>query len=263
MSFLDSLRAAFKGGAGKRVPLARSYISPWSWAFEPAGTRPPFEYRNSVRYAYIENPVAQRAVRLVAEGVGSAPLLPSEEAALALVSATSAGQSLLETLAAQLLLHGNGYVQVVRDGAGAPIELFALRPERVAGQAQKEVFVNEAHALADALLHPAIEGEADAPPAAPAAGECWLVGDTPTGDWVGHAGEIASFQPGGWIFAAPRDGVRVLDRSTGQDIRYRGTWQRPETPAAPSGGTTVDAEARAAIADLVAALVAGGLLAET
>lgn len=131
MSFLDSLRAAFKGGAGKRVPLARSYISPWSWAFEPAGTRPPFEYRNAVARAFLENPVAQRAVRLAAEGVGSAPLLPTDEAALALVSATSAGQSLLETLAAQLLLHGNGYVQVVRDGAGAPIELFALRPERV------------------------------------------------------------------------------------------------------------------------------------
>ena len=135
MSFLDSLRAAFKGGAGKRVPLARSFTSPWTWAFEPAGTRPPFEYRNAVRYAFLENPVAQRAVRLVAEGVGSAPLLPTGDEdfgrALALVGATSAGQSLLETLAAQLLLHGNGYVQVVRDGSGAPIELFALRPERV------------------------------------------------------------------------------------------------------------------------------------
>ena len=136
MSFLDSLRAAFKGGAGKRVPLARSFTSPWSWAFEPAGTRLPFEYRNAVRRAFLENPVAQRAVRLVAEGVGSAPLLPSNEKALALVGATSAGQSLLETLAAQLLLHGNGYVQVVRapssnGGGGHPIELFALRPERV------------------------------------------------------------------------------------------------------------------------------------
>lgn len=141
MSFLDSLRAAFKGGAGKRVPLARSFTSPWSWAFEPAGGRPPFEYRGAVARAFLENPVAQRAVRLVAEGVGGAPLLPADPAsdngaALALVSATSAGQSLLETLAAQLLLHGNGYVQVVRGGAApstgsGPIELFALRPERV------------------------------------------------------------------------------------------------------------------------------------
>jgi len=131
MSFLDTLRAAFKGGGGERVPLARSYVSPWSWAHEPAGGRAPFEYRSAVRSAFIENPVAQRAVRIVAEGVGSAPLLPGEAEALALVGATSAGQSLLETLAAQLLLHGNGYVQVMRDGAGKPVELFALRPERV------------------------------------------------------------------------------------------------------------------------------------
>ncbi len=131
MSLLESLRAAFKGGGGKRVPLARSFVSPWSWAFEPAGTRLPFEYRTAVCRAFVENPVAQRAVRLVAEGVASAPLAPSDKAALALVAATSAGQSLLETLAAQLLLHGNGYVQVVRDGDGRPTELFALRPERV------------------------------------------------------------------------------------------------------------------------------------
>jgi hypothetical protein len=55
--------------------------------------------------------------------------------------------------------------------------------------------------------------------------------------------------------------MRVLDRSTGQDIRYVSDWQRPVAPAAPSGGTTVDAEARTAIADLVAALETGGFFA--
>jgi HK97 family phage portal protein len=129
MSFLDALRTAFKGGGGGRVPLARSFTSPWSFALETSGA--PFEYRSAVRRGFLDNPVAQRAVRIVAEGVGSTPLLPSEAAALKLVSATSAGQSLLETLAAQLLLHGNGYVQIVRGGDGAPVELFALRPERV------------------------------------------------------------------------------------------------------------------------------------
>jgi HK97 family phage portal protein len=63
--------------------------------------------------------------------VGSAPLVASDPELARLVSATSAGQALLETLASQLLLHGNGYVQVLRDADGQPAELFALRPERV------------------------------------------------------------------------------------------------------------------------------------
>lgn len=135
-------------------------------------------------------------------------------------------------------------------------------PLLFAGQAQKEFFVNQAHALTDALLHPAVEGEADVPPVSPTEGECWLVGDAPSGEWAAHAGELAAWQAGTWIFATPRDGMRVLDRAAGQEIRYFGGWLRAATPSEPSGGTTVDAEARAAIAELVAALVAGGVLAE-
>ena len=131
MSLLTSLRAAFKGGAQWRVPLARNFVSPWQWAFERGGTRLPFEYRTAVRQAFLENPVAQRAVRMVADGVGGAPLAECDAKARALVVATSAGQSLLETLAAQLLLHGNAFVQIAKDGAGKPVELYALRPERV------------------------------------------------------------------------------------------------------------------------------------
>jgi HK97 family phage portal protein len=127
MSFLSSLASAFKGGGRSRVPLARSFVSPWSFALEPA----PFEYRAAVRRAFLDNPVAQRAVRIVAESIGGAPLTASDPDALALIATASGGQTLLETLAAHLLLHGNGYVQIVRDGAGKPIELFALRPERV------------------------------------------------------------------------------------------------------------------------------------
>lgn len=139
---------------------------------------------------------------------------------------------------------------------------FAL-PMLFAGQAQKEFFVNEAHALVDLLLHPAIEGEADTPPTSPAEGECWLIGEAPTGAWLEHAGAIASYQAGSWIFAAPRAGLRVLDCSSGQEIRFRDGWHRPETPQEPVGGATVDSEARAAIAELIAALIATGILAQS
>lgn len=129
MTLFETLAAAFKGKAA-RVPLSQSYGSPWMFADGGAGRRP-FEYNHAVRQAYLENPVAHRAVRLVADGLGGAPLCPTDPGLLALVEATSAGQSLLETLASQLLLHGNAYVQILKDGLGCPVELFALRPERV------------------------------------------------------------------------------------------------------------------------------------
>lgn len=128
MSFFQTLAAAFKGG-GSRVPLARNFTSPWFFA--EGSARAPFEYNGAVRRAYLDNPVAQRAVRLVAEGIGGAPLKVAEPRLLALVRATSGGQGLLETLASHLLLHGNAYVQVIKDAAGAPVELYALRPERI------------------------------------------------------------------------------------------------------------------------------------
>jgi hypothetical protein len=131
----------------------------------------------------------------------------------------------------------------------------------LAGQSQKEFYVNEAHSLTDALLHAACEGEAADPPATPAEGEAWLVGAGATGAWVGEDGKFATYQAGNWLFAAPNDGMHVFDRSTGQTVLYRGGWLRTATPAGPTGGTTVDAEARTAIADLVAALQQAGILA--
>jgi HK97 family phage portal protein len=92
----------------------------------------PRSYEAQVREAYLTNPVAQRAVRLVAESVAWAPIFASEkgEAAAALVP-----PALLETVATQLLLHGNAFVQLLQDASGAPAELFALRPERVSVEA--------------------------------------------------------------------------------------------------------------------------------
>jgi len=91
----------------------------------------PRSYDAQVREGYCQNPVAQRAVRLIAEGVGGAALTGSDPALVALVTARSGGQTLTETVAAHLLLHGNAYVQLLADAAGRVTELYALRPERV------------------------------------------------------------------------------------------------------------------------------------
>lgn len=131
MQFLDTFRSAFKGGERGRVPLAPGVMQGWYPAFETGPAPRSFEYTRAVTEGFLGNPIAQRSVRLVAEGVGQAPLQCSDPRLAALVAATSAGQSLVETLAAHLLLHGNGYVQILKDASGAPVELFALRPDRV------------------------------------------------------------------------------------------------------------------------------------
>ena len=91
----------------------------------------PASYEAQLREGYARNAIAQRSVRLVAQGLGGAPLTASDPAILALLAARSGGQVLAETVAAQLLLHGNAYVQLLTDGEGRLVELFALRPERV------------------------------------------------------------------------------------------------------------------------------------
>lgn len=125
------------------------------------------------------------------------------------------------------------------------------------GQSQKEVFVNEAHALTDALLHCAIEGEAAVPPSSPTDGEAgWSA--PRRGVWAGQAGKLAPRQAGNWIFVR-RDGLGLLDRSTGQERRFFGSWRFPDAPLEPIGGSVVDAEARQAIVEMIAALKDAGI----
>lgn len=158
---------------------------------------------------------------------------------------------------------------------------FAL-PYLQPGQAQKEAFHNEALALVDALLHPVAETAGDnAPPGSPAAGQCWIVGDAPTGAWAGHAGSIASWSDGGWRFIAPRDGMTLWLASDQVWARRSGSiWLIGDLPANtisvaglqilgarqpaiadPAGGAVVDTEARGTITALLAAMRAHGLIA--
>lgn len=130
------------------------------------------------------------------------------------------------------------------------------------GQGQKEFYVNEAHALIDALLHCAVEDVANAPPATPEDGACWLVGGAPAGAWTGQAGKLACRQLGNWLFLPPREGLTVLNSANGQVMRFvGGAWAAPTAPAAPVGGTVIDSELRAAFTALLGQLAMAGIFA--
>jgi len=133
-------------------------------------------------------------------------------------------------------------------------------PLLFAGQAQKEAFVNEALSLLDGLVHGAVEGEVSAPPATPLDGQAWIVGSAPSGAWSGKTGNLALRQSGQWLFAVPQDGMKMLNRSTGQELRRAGgSWRIASVPAAPSGGSVIDTEARATLTALIAALRQAGV----
>ena len=151
-----------------------------------------------------------------------------------------------------------------------------------AGQAQKEFTHNEALQTLDIVAAPAVEQAAlDDPPASPALGSCYIVGDSPTGAWAGKSQNLAGFTSGGWRFVPPLEGFSVYVKAVAQPACYRaGAWEigvvrgsslviggvqvvgsRVSAIAAPSGGTTVDGEGRAAIDQILSALREHGLIA--
>ena len=148
------------------------------------------------------------------------------------------------------------------------------------GQAQKEMTVNETVARLDCLVQgAAVAAAVNTPPADPDPGDCWIVGSTPTGGWAGHAEEVAEWTSSGWLFVQPRDGTQLWLGATQGIARFAdGAWHlgalhgklfvegdqvvgpRGAAIAEPAGGSTVDAEARAAIASVLDALRAHGLI---
>ncbi len=118
------------GRDGARPVLSQGGATVWREGSGPAAGGWAQGYEAQVRAAYLGNPIAQRSVKIVAEGIASVAV-KGDASAVALVAARSAGQELLESVAAHLLLHGNAYIQLIEDGAGGVGELYALRPERV------------------------------------------------------------------------------------------------------------------------------------
>ncbi|MEP9400396.1 DUF2793 domain-containing protein [Sphingomonas sp. VNH70] len=149
-------------------------------------------------------------------------------------------------------------------------------------QAQKEMTHNEALTRIDALLHGGVErvGE-DTPPAGATPGQCWILGEAPTGVWAGRARQVAVMTAGGWRFVAPCEGMTLWWIGGETTAQFRGgQWTTGEVRAsalyvggvrvvgarqaaiaAPTGGETHDSEARSALAAVLEVLREHGLIA--
>nr|WP_198162982.1 DUF2793 domain-containing protein [Sphingobium sp. TCM1] len=154
-------------------------------------------------------------------------------------------------------------------------------PLLLAGQAQKEMFHNEALVRIDALLHGRAESaDLAVPPAGPAIGQCWIVAAGASGAWIGHEENIACWTEGGWRFVAPQAGARMAIADRGHELCHDGAeWsdaplrsdglylegekvigvRQPVIPD-PSGGSLIDVEARNTIQAILATLRAHGLI---
>ena len=153
-------------------------------------------------------------------------------------------------------------------------------PYLLPGQAQKEVFHNEALTVLDCALHACVEDVLADPPDDPELGQAWIVAAEPTGTWAGRASQLAGWTEGGWRFVAATPGMIVWNKAAGHWIHWTGSgWAEGSWPVAsltiggvqvvgerlpdvpsPSGGTIIDAEARAAIGQLIATLKSHGLI---
>jgi hypothetical protein len=150
-----------------------------------------------------------------------------------------------------------------------------------AGQAQKEIFHNEALQALDTLVEGTVEEPpAPAPPASPAPGACYIVGESPTDAWAGIPQCVAAWTSGGWRFIQPFEGMAFYVRSAGSWAVYRGaTWEigmlrgdaliiggqqvvgpRAAAIASASGGAAIDAEARAVLDQILNAMRQHGLI---
>lgn len=136
-------------------------------------------------------------------------------------------------------------------------------PLLIAGQSQKEFFVNQALGVLDALAPQAVVASASAPPASPAESDCYRVTAPATQEWAGCVDHIAVRLGGSWHLVPPQNGMRLFDREANHSLFFDSGWRIGTVPTVAAGGTVVDAEARAALLQLTDALRDLGLFGPT
>lgn len=96
-------------------------------------------------------------------------------------------------------------------------------PYILQSQSQKEVTHNSGLDLIDSLLQAAcVSVSVNTPPGSPVAGDCYVVGTSPTGAWAGQAKAVA-FYTTGWNFIVPWEGLTVWANDTNILNTYDGS----------------------------------------
>jgi len=128
---------------GADVPEQKASVTGPVVAYHGAGrvAWSPRDVVSLTRTGFLGNPVGFRCVKLVAEAAAALPLVLQdrerrydEHPLLALIQSPNGAQGraeLFESLYGQLLLTGNGYLEVVPDDLGAPAEMHVLRSDRM------------------------------------------------------------------------------------------------------------------------------------
>ena len=139
----DFLRRGVERGAQAEAPEAKASATGPVVSYQTSGrvAWSPRDVVSLTRTGFSSNPVGFRSVKLIAEAAAALPLVLQDRERrydvhplLDLVTRPNAAQGraeLMEALFGQILLSGNGYVEVVKGEDGTPLELHVLRSDRM------------------------------------------------------------------------------------------------------------------------------------
>ena len=107
-------------------------------------------------------------------------------------------------------------------------------------QAQKEVTINQAFSMLDAMVTKSVvDKDLATPPSSPVVGVLYIVAASPTGAWTGKATSLAYFDQV-WRFITPPTGTRVWVQDEASDYLFNGTEWSIVTYSGGGGGGTGD-----------------------
>jgi hypothetical protein len=101
---------------------------------------------------------------------------------------------------------------------------------------------NKLTALVTSLEHGlSVLAIADTPPVAPTLNQLYIVGPTPTGDWVGQNNNLARWDGAAWVFEAPRDKAAHLVEAELATYSWNGTrWVKVATASSSGSAAAGD-----------------------